>query len=144
MSSDTTTRLNSAVQQFSDEVLADMRANIASLGVRGKQYLLRSIKSEKAKAKMQERISTEGVLTKMLKRKIYYQYGEAFGVGFKMPKHAIFLVKGVGGVHKISNPREAKDFANNPIDKRMDKLADQVAEIYGDKVEINAFRAKIK
>lgn len=144
MNTNTTQELNRVIQEFGDEVITEMKGNISSLGVRGKQYLLRKLKSEKAKAKMQERISTEGVLTKMLKRKIYYQDGEAFGVGFKMPKHAIFLVKGVGGVHKISNPREAKDFANNPIDKRMDKLADQVAEIYGDKVEINAFRAKIK
>lgn len=139
-----TQEINRVIQEFGDEVIAEMKGNISSLGVRGKQFLLRKLKSEKAKAKMQERISTEGVLSKLLKRKIYYQYGEAFGVGFKMPKHAIFLVKGVGGVHKISNPREAKDFANNPIDKRMDKLADQVAEIYGDKVEINAFPAKIK
>jgi len=78
MSSDTTKRLNDAIKQFSDEVITDMRANIASLGVRGKQYLLRKIKSEKAKAKMRERISAEGVLIKTLKYKIYYKYGEAF------------------------------------------------------------------
>jgi len=144
MSSDTTKRLNDAIKQFSDEVITDMRANIASLGVRGKQYLLRKIKSEKAKAKMRERISAEGVLIKTLKYKIYYKYGEAFGVGFKMPKHAIYLIKGVGGIHKASNPREAKDFANGPIDKHIAKLADQVAEISGDKLEINAFKAKIK
>lgn len=144
MSTDPTTRLNSAIQQFCEEVIAEMKGNISAMGVRGKQYLLYKLKSEKAKAKMRERISSEGILVKLLKTKIYYRYGEAFGVGFKMPKHAIFLVKGVGGTHKISNPREAKDFANEPIDKRLNKLADQVADIYGDKVEINAFRAKIK
>ena len=144
MNSDTTTRINNVIQQFSNEVITDMRANIASLGVRGKQYLLRKIKSQKAKAKMQERISTEGVLTKMLKYKIYYRYGEAFGVGFKIPRHGIYLIKGVGGVHKASNPREKKDFFSGPIDKRIDKLADQIVEISGDKLELNAFRVKIK
>jgi len=144
MNTDPTQALNKAVQQFGDETLAEMRGKISSLNIRGKQHLLKLLKSDKAKAKMQERIASEGITSKLLKKKIYYRYGEATGIGFKMPKQAIYVVKGVGKGHPISNPRTAKDFVNDPINKRLEKLADQVVEIYGDKVEINAFKANIK
>lgn len=141
---DPTQELNKVVQDFGNATLADMKSSIASLNIRGKQALLKLAKSDKARAKIQERISSEGILSKVLKKKIYYKYGEATGIGFKIPKHAVFEVKGVGRGHKISNQREKKDFFNPAIDKRIEKLADQVVEIYGDKVELNALRAKIK
>lgn len=131
-----TRQINELSQKFADEVAAAMKATVASLGVKGKQELLRRLKSDKAKANLLKRIGEEGLLKRDIKRKVYYKYGEAFGVGFKFPRHGIFLAQGTGKGRPISSPGEKKDFFNPPIDERFNAFADKVTEIYADKVDV--------
>jgi hypothetical protein len=44
-----------------------------------------------------------------------------------MPRSAIFLHKGVGKGHPISNPRTAKEWFSPVVDKNIEGLADIVA-----------------
>lgn len=131
-----TKQVNEEVRKFSDEVVAGMKGAISALGIKGKQELLKRLKSDKAKAKLMTRISKEGILKRDVKKKIYYKYGEAFGVGFKFPRHGIFLSKGVGKGRPVSSPGEKKDFFNPAIDSRFNDFANKITEIYADKVDV--------
>lgn len=67
-------------------------------------------------------------------------YGRAAGIisriSFKMPRHAIFVHKGVGKGTPISmvgqTNRKAKPWFNPVIDNRIDELADTVADEQAD------------
>lgn len=66
----------------------------------------------------------------LLKSNIGYQFGVPFKVGFKFPRHMVFVHKGVGGGN--TSNRTAKEWFNPVIDKNVQKLADELAEDYGE------------
>ncbi len=73
------------------------------------------------------------------------KYGLLSSIRFKFPRHMIFVHKGVGHGHPISNPRRAKPWFNEILDKEIEKLADIVAENTADRVVSDSFgRLKIK
>lgn len=73
--------------------------------------------------------------------------GMIYRVSFNMPRHAIYVHKGVGKgtpIGKVGQTnRKAKPWFNPVIEKRMDRLADAVAENQADLVVKSAkFRIK--
>ena len=75
------------------------------------------------------------------------QFGSTQGaisrVGFKFPKHMVFVAKGVGkGVPMAiagtsATTRQQKDWFNSTIDDNIDELATKVADAQGDLVVNN-------
>lgn len=49
-------------------------------------------------------------------------------ISYAIPKSGIYVHKGVGRGHLISNPREAKKFFDIPTDKNISELQEIVAE----------------
>lgn len=73
------------------------------------------------------------------------KFGVVNRISFKFPRHLVFVEKGVGRGHPISNPREAKPWFNKIVEDQMESLADIVAENTADKVVSDSFeRMKIK
>jgi hypothetical protein len=79
-----------------------------------------------------------------------------YSVGFKFPRHGVFVHKGVGrgwemvsgkvvrtAKSKMIAPREPKDWLNSEIDSGLEDLADKLVEMKADAVVV-ATRAKIK
>ena len=73
------------------------------------------------------------------------KYGIVNRVSFKFPRYMVFVHKGVSRKHPISNPREAKEWFNPVIDRKIESLAEIVAENTGDQLVETAFeKLKIK
>jgi hypothetical protein len=73
--------------------------------------------------------------------------GEIYFVGFPFARHGMFLIKGVSRGHKISNPRDKKDWVTPVLDKQSPILSDILAEKYADAVVseiLSAQELKIK
>ncbi len=81
--------------------------------------------------------------------------GEIYMVGFRFPRHGIFISKGVGRGWQMKGgsvvrvaagekfaDREPKDWLNSEIDKRMPRLADNIVSMKADAV-VNVTRIKI-
>jgi hypothetical protein len=66
-------------------------------------------------------------------------------ISFKFPRHMVFVAKGVGRGVPVSKAgqsnRKAKDWFNDPVEKRMDELTDIVADHHGAMV-LNAILIK--
>lgn len=67
------------------------------------------------------------------------KYGALSSIRFKFPRHMVFVHKGVGRGHPISNPRKAKPWFNEILDKEIEVLADIVAENTADKIVSDSF-----
>lgn len=84
-------------------------------------------------------------LRKALRTVVRKNVGVASRISFKIPRHAVFLHKGVGRGTKASQvgntSRKAKPFLNPPIEKNLDKLAAIVADHQGTMV-VNALMIK--
>ena len=135
---------NSDIQAWSKETLMLMKGRLALLGVSGKQQLLSKVKSQKAMASLQQRVSKEGITAKDVREgKKYRMFGEIVGFGFSLTKQGVMISKGAGRGHKVGNPRDKKDWFNQVIDARFSALADIVAKHKADKA-VDATEIKIK
>ena len=70
-------------------------------------------------------------------------YGEIDTITFSFERHGVFVHKGVGRGHPISNPRTAFEWFNPVLDKRLPELANSIAAVNADAV-LNATRIKIQ
>lgn len=76
-------------------------------------------------------------LRKAIKQSLRKRFDTVDRISYKMPRSAIFLHKGVSRGHGRSNPRQAKEWYNPIVDKRMDELADIVADGQGNMIVNN-------
>ncbi len=70
-------------------------------------------------------------LRKALKVTVRKRFGNIDRISFSVPRHSIFLAKGVSRGHGIDNPRQAKDWYNPVIKNRLPGLEDIVVEQTG-------------
>lgn len=96
---------------------------------------------------------TEGKLIRKTSYMLRKRSGDLDAVSFKIPVHGIFREYGVGngqprnGVSAVKSGKAASgrvyikrtmsDWIHGPIERNIDKLADIVADYYGDKVLLN-------
>lgn len=84
--------------------------------------------------------SVKSISTRSKKR-----YGAVERISFKFPRHMVFVHKGVGRGTKAAeagstkSKRKAKEWYNPVMDEQVPKLADTVAEEYGD-LSVNAIQ----
>lgn len=84
-------------------------------------------------------------LRRALRAAVFLKSGVTNKISFKIPRHAVFLHKGVGRGTTISQvgstKRRAKAFLNPPIEKNIDKLSTIVADHHGTMI-VNAIIIK--
>lgn len=84
-------------------------------------------------------------LRKALRAVVAKKDGITNRISFRIPRHAVFLHKGVGRGTTIaqvgSTKRKAKPWLNPPIENNLDKLADIVADHQGNMI-VNALIIK--
>lgn len=130
-------RLEKAMREFSRSSLADAQAGISSLGLRGKQEMLRNLKKPQSKANIQTRIGWEGVLPTNLKAKVWKQGGVAAGTGVVVPGYLVLLSRGNSKGHKGGNSRTAPNALDKvyaALDNRYEYFAGEVTKIYADAI----------
>lgn len=130
-------RLEKAMRAFSRQAISDAKTGLASLGLRGKQELLRQAKSAKAKARIQERIGWEGVVPNNMKSKVWKQAGVPAGTGVIIPGYLVVLSRGNSRGHKGGNTRTAPNALDKvyaAINNRYDYFAGEVTKIYADAI----------
>lgn len=110
---DTTEDLNSGITDWSNQTFDALKNELDALGVQHSKYS-RSPQSLKA----------------ALRKKLGRQRGTINRISFGMPRHAVFLQKGVSRGHPKTSPRKKKEWFN-PVDDRLPQLADIVAEGQG-------------
>ena len=118
---------NAAVRQWNSENIPLLKAEMQKLGI--KKY--------------------SGAMMSYLKSRFYFtQQKDIRGIGYKMPRHAVFVHKGVGlgyGINGVTTKalggkkRIPKPWFNNVIDKRIPILADEVAKYDADVLANNIF-----
>lgn len=86
---------------------------------------------------------TEQKLANSIASKTKKDSGVIDVVTFQFERHGVFVHKGVSRGHPISNPREATEWFNPPLEKYIPELADKIAEINANAI-VNATRMKIK
>lgn len=119
-------KYNQELKQWQQRGYAAFKAQIASLGMKGKTELLRMGRNPAA---IQRRIELEGLLKKNLKRgKLGKESGEIVSIGFKFPRHGIFVAYGVGKGRPISSPKNAKDWWGPWFSANVPLLAARIAE----------------
>ena len=109
--------LHNDIDQLNDDIAGwdkkntrDLKSKLDQLGV--KHY---------------KRSPSRVALQKVLKSKLRKRSGLTDRISYKMPRHAIFLAKGVSKGHPITNPREVKDWYDPVVDDNLPELADIVA-----------------
>ena len=117
---------NKDISEWTKETHADALEELDKLGV---------VHSPKSKSPVP--------LRQAFKTSIRKNAGVANRISFKVPRHAIFLHKGVGRGAKAgqTSNRKAKPFLNPPIEKNLGKLADTVADHQGNMI-VNALMIK--
>ncbi len=70
-------------------------------------------------------------LRNALKSRLKRSFDMINKISYTFPRSAVFLAKGVGRGHPISNPRQAKDWYNSVVEKNLDKLGDIAANGQG-------------
>ena len=79
-----------------------------------------------------------------IKTAFKYDYGQVEAVGFKFPRHGVFVEMGVyGGFSRDEKTFPATPWFNEVIDDNLDELTEGVSGVYSEAV-INASRLKIK
>lgn len=98
----------------------------------------------------------KGEIERPLSKDISFVLREYSGIlkyiGFRFPRHGVFVAYGVGGGQPVSGQlsknvkirRRAIDWFDEPIDQEVNKLADVAAEFYGDQATINTYAMMIK
>lgn len=128
-----TEQYNRELKQWGKSLRDLMRVRISLLGIKGKTELLKQIKSPQALAELQHRMDKEGILKKYVSANYKAQDGEIFRIGIKFPRQGVWVQKGVGFKHPVSNPRQIKDWFNAPLDARVPQLANLVVKCKADK-----------
>jgi hypothetical protein len=100
-------QFNLEVAEWSKVSLRDLRAELTRLNVKYS--------------------SNSNSLSKVLRSSVRKSRGMASRISFNMPRHAIFLHKGVGQGRPANRPKGAKPWFNPVIDRNMPDLADKVA-----------------
>ena len=112
-----------------------VKSNLRRSGVKGKD----------AQAALTA-LTGEQPLYESLKVKFKKRSAEIFFISFPFSRHGVFLVKGVSRGHKLSNPREKKDWMSRVLNPQMDALAEIIASKYADGVAqdvLNMYGAEI-
>jgi hypothetical protein len=117
---------NKDISEWTKETYGEALDELDRLGV---------VHSEKSKSPIP--------LRKAFKTSIRKNAGVANRISFKIPRHAVFVHKGVGRGAKAgqASNRKAKPFLNPPIEKNMGKLSDTVADHQGTMI-VNALMIK--
>lgn len=106
-------RVNKVVRDWKDGTVGDLKGQFAKLKIEHRENSPSKVPSEKA-----------------LRGLVGMAYGLASKVGFKFPRHMVFVHKGVGGGQKGS--RVAKEWFNPVMEKQVEVLADELAEEHAD------------
>lgn len=80
-------------------------------------------------------IGVSGELRKSLRQRVYYYYGVADRIGFKLKRYGIFRAKGVGRGRPIGSAAAnqfAKPWFNPVIDEHLPELADELSQAAAD------------
>ena len=115
---------NVPIQGWGKKNLASVKSAIGGFGIK------HSIKS-RSPAPLANRIFV----------KFRKKDGFIYKIAYSIPKTGIYVHKGVSRGHKISNPREAKKFFDQPTDANLPELQDIVADMMGSYV-INNIKIK--
>lgn len=116
------------------EIYDKRNAAIKAWGRQARQEMLGEI----AKLNM---VHGKGILRKTLHDTYINGSGIINGVGFRIPRHAVFAHKGVGRGYPIEKTslgntllrgRQPKPFLNPVLDRLLPQLADEVSEYGGD------------
>lgn len=119
-------KYNQELKNFQQKVYSDFKAEIAGLGIKGKQELLRRARTP---AKISERNQQEGILKKDLKKgQLRKEDGEIVSIGFKFPRHGVFLAYGVRNRHPITDPKNAKDWWGASLNRNIPLLAKMITD----------------
>ncbi|MEA3378029.1 MAG: hypothetical protein U9Q69_00150 [Nanoarchaeota archaeon] len=139
-------KYNQEIRRWQNNTYKAIKGNLSKLniGIKGKTALLKSVRSPSAFSNLQKRVKKETILRKAFKKaKLKENYGEIDSIGFKMPRHGIYISKGVSKGHKVGNPRRKKDWFNSLMDPRIQQIADIVLEYKGDQAVLNSNSLKI-
>ena len=85
---------------------------------------------------------TEKKLAESIASKTRKDSGVIDVITYQFERHGVFVHKGVSRGHPITNPRNADDWFNAPLERYLPELADSLAEVNTNAV-VNATRMKI-
>jgi hypothetical protein len=117
-------KMNDDIADWNRDNLSDIRNQISSLGIKHYAY---------------SRNPTP--LANAIRGKLFKRADLVNKIGYSMPRSAVFLAKGVSRGHTKNNPRTAKDWFNEPVEKNLDSLGDIVADNGGNLI-VNALKIK--
>jgi len=134
--------------QWASRVRALAKRNTAAFTKgKNKPYIYGS-KDKNKKGEKYTKWHKHGEIEPLLSKSISYKIKEISGITdsikIQFPRHGVFRAYGVGNGQPISGgiakkiKRSMSDWADNPIDQNIEKLADIASEFYGDQVCINA------
>jgi hypothetical protein len=112
--------MNDDIKSWTQETKSSIIGKMNSLGIKHYRYSQNPIPLQQA-----------------LKTSLRKRNNLTDRISFKMPRSAIFLHKGVSRGHSKNNPRQAKEFFNDPVEKQMPKLGDIVANHQGNLIVNN-------
>jgi len=119
-------KYNTLLRAWQAKVYEELKSEIAGLGIRGKQELLKLTRHPE---KIQKRIEEEGLLQKDFKKgRLGIEYGEITSIGFKFPRHGIFEAQGTRNRHKIGNPINAMEW-RRPFERNIPELAQKIVDL---------------
>lgn len=134
---------NAAVKGWGKATRSALLMRLASLGLNGRVELRKTTKKhirrlgigkEQGGAILRQ-IAGEETLYESLRVKYKSGSGEIYFVSFPFNRKGIFVAKGVSRAHKISNPRQKKDWYTEVMDVQTAVLADIIANRYADGIE---------
>ena len=115
-------KVNNVVKNWKDDSLKDLKDQFTKLDI-----------------KHVERSPSESPARQLLKSVMGYAFGLASRVGFKFPRHMVFVHKGVG--RGGTGNRKKKEWFNPVMDEQVEKLADELAEQHAE-LAVNAINIK--
>lgn len=122
MDSNDIERVNKVVRDWKDGTMGDLKGQFAQLNIVHRANSPSDRPAEKS-----------------LRGLVGLAYGLASKVGFKFPRHMVFVHKGVG--RGDTSNRTAKEWFNPVMEKQVDQLADDLAEEHAE-LAVKAIRIK--
>lgn len=116
--------LNTNIKAWDEKNLYDVRKEMDALGIKHRKGSPSKISAKRS-----------------LSSKLTQRSGLTNRISYSMPRHMVFVHKGVSRGHPKTNPRTAKEFFNPVVNKNLEELADIVADGQGTLV-INALIIK--
>ncbi len=130
--------LNREVKKWSRQSRSMMEERVRRLTNKNKHTFLKIKGIRKGKSSTFH----SGKLTDSIQQKTRSRFNVIERIIFPFAKHGIFLDLGVSRGHKKSNPRKKIDWYRFVFEKRLDMLADVVADKYAD-ASVKAFGENI-